>query len=81
MSILRRVVHERYFNAELLQVAHRISGPAPGRNSTVMKPVDNPSTRRLGTFCPSSETVPKPVRPQCGQRSATVQALNAFMNA
>ena len=74
----------RYFNAELLQVPHRISCPAPGRNCTTTKPLDNPSTRRRGSPCPSeasSETLPDPVRPQCGQRSATVQALNAFRNA
>jgi hypothetical protein len=30
----------RYFNAELLQVTHRISCPAPGRSSTAPKPLD-----------------------------------------
>jgi hypothetical protein len=42
----------RYFNAELLQVAHRISCLAPGLNSTITKPLDNPSTRRRGSIWP-----------------------------
>ena len=42
----------RYFNAELLQVAHRISCLAPGRVSTTTKPLDNPSTRRRGSLWP-----------------------------
>ena len=71
----------RYFNAELLQALHRMSCPAPGLNATTTKPLDNPSTRRRNSSEASSETAPDPVRPQWGQRSATVQALNAFMNA
>jgi hypothetical protein len=74
----------RYFNAELLQFSHRMSCPAPGRNSTATKPPDMLSTRRRGFPCPSevsSENVPVPVRPQCGQRSARGQALDAFVNA
>jgi Protein of unknown function (DUF1595)/ATP dependent DNA ligase domain len=41
-------------------------------SSTTTKPLDNPSTRRRGSAC--SETVPVPVRPQCGQRSPTYKA-------
>jgi hypothetical protein len=72
----------RYFNAELLQVTHRISCPAPGRSSTAPKPPDRLSTRRRDPACPfkpPSETVPVPVRPQCGQQSATTQAFNAVI--
>jgi len=72
----------RYFNAELLQVPHRISCPAPARNWTTTKPLDNPSTRRrVSSSEASSETTPDPVRPQWGQRSETIQALDAFGNA
>ena len=34
----------RYFNAELLQVAHRIPCPTPKRNSTATKTIDRLST-------------------------------------
>ena len=76
----RALVTGRYFNAELLQVTHRISCPAPGRSSTATKPLDSLSTLRRGPACPfkpSSETVPVPVRPQWGQQSPTAQAFNA----
>jgi hypothetical protein len=71
-----------YFNAELLQVTHRISCPAPERNSTATKPIDRLSAPTRGSACPSklsSEKVPVPVRPQWGQQSATAQAVNAVI--
>jgi uncharacterized Zn-binding protein involved in type VI secretion len=68
----------RYFNAELLQVEHRISCPAPGaRLSTTTKPLDRLSTRRRGSAEPSSDTLAVPARPQWGQRSVIVQVSNA----
>jgi hypothetical protein len=69
-----------YFNAELLQVTHRMSCPAPRRNSTATKPLDRLSTRRRGSpSASSSEAVPVPVRPQWGQQSETAQAVNALI--
>ncbi len=67
----------RYFNAELLHVTHRISCPAPGRSSTARKPLVRLRTRRCDPT--PSETVPVPVRPQCGQQSATTQVFNAVI--
>jgi hypothetical protein len=72
----------RYFTAELLQVAHRISCPTPERNSTATKPIDRLSTLThsfAGRSKLLSETIPVPVRPQWGQQSATAQAFNAVI--
>ena len=74
--------HRRYFTAELLQVAHRISCPTPERNSTATKPIDSLSTLThsfAGRSKLLSETIPVPVRPQWGQQSATAQAFNAVI--